>query len=1035
MALDPLSLATAVDPPTGAVPWMLGRRRLVAPLARTVTGQASSCTVLLGPPGFGKRSAARVLCDHARRARMPAFWLSATHLGALIVGLERIAVRLDLPLRAVQAARDGDASTHAERLWTLLESATPSWLVVLDDVTEQGVGHPAWRRRPRRGHVLVISRHGEPEDWDPADVVEMGPLGPDEGGRLLRDRLQGVARTSITSLETATRKISSLLAGMPVALFQVGELVARSDADDLDGWLHRLEESVGRDRGVYDAFYQLGLEALGEDRMRGLRLLRLLACFAPDEPLPPRLLDGLDERIWTSPDGPARDGFAELLRTGLIHTHRFADGSICPVLHVTTAERVRRDADLDVGTTLAMDRLAVELLTAERRGLHEGRPQHWPAIHRLEPHVSELVDSPALADPHAPPDVAVEVLTLVDLVARGLMRSGDHDNATHLLDRALARFGVLAGDHPTVLAAHLTRSWMTALARGGDLPTAERNLAELVAVLPDRCGPTDQVTLAARDTLAWVLAEQGDLRSALERFSTVLATRREVLPPDHLDTLATRNRMAWVTASLGKESAAVEEFEYVLRRRTEVLGADHLDVIGTTYRLYWCLSRLGRHVEAVRGFDDLLETVEELLGDWHPLALMVRSRCAWARMWAGEVDDAAHLYEVLLPEQEKVLGATHPRRLTNAHNLAALRLEQGRVAEAEEELRPVVEARSEVLGPDHPNTLDSRELYAWALFRCGRVRNADRELLAVLADRWRTQGPRHESVLATRFRVLRVVLHRGRAADAEQRARALLSVLDDDRDRVDLADPGVPETLTPGRRDPEARLRAMAHAVTQALALACAVQGRYDEAEGLLRSVVARRRIELGPDHPHTLTSRELLAWAVTCGDRVDLGLVSTARVLEARTRVLGPRHPQTLTSRYRWASGLVRAGRHQEAIAAFEALWPEVGAVLGSLHRHTLRVRLARVQALRLAGRIEEAYRDAQDLVALEVQAQGQDAVDTLRTQEELGQAAAALGRSEEAVELFTAVRDRRRVLFGDTHLDTKRIVRLLIGLGARGV
>jgi hypothetical protein len=54
----------------------------------------------------------------------------------------------------------------------------------------------------------------------------------------------------------------------------------------------------------------------------------------------------------------------------------------------------------------------------------------------------------------------------------------------------------------------------------------------------------------------------------------------------------------------------------------------------------------------------------------------------------------------------------------------------------------------------------------------------------------------------------------------------------------------------------------------------------------------------LGPDHPHTLTTRNNIAhWTGRCGDPAG-ALRLSQELMPDRARVLGPDHPNTLTTR-----------------------------------------------------------------------------------------------------------------------------------------
>ena len=65
-----------------------------------------------------------------------------------------------------------------------------------------------------------------------------------------------------------------------------------------------------------------------------------------------------------------------------------------------------------------------------------------------------------------------------------------------------------------------------------------------------------------------------------------------------------------------------------------------------------------------------------------------------------------------------------------------------------------------------------------------------------------------------------------------------------------------------------------------------------------------------GPDHPHTLTSRNNLAIAYQEAGHTGEAITLHEQTLAARERVLGPDHPDTLTSRDNLAAAYQEARR-----------------------------------------------------------------------------------------------------------------------------
>ncbi|MFD6632507.1 tetratricopeptide repeat protein, partial [Streptomyces anulatus] len=93
----------------------------------------------------------------------------------------------------------------------------------------------------------------------------------------------------------------------------------------------------------------------------------------------------------------------------------------------------------------------------------------------------------------------------------------------------------------------------------------------------------------------------------------------------------------------------------------------------------------------------------------------------------------------------------------------------------------------------------------------------------------------------------------------------------------------------------------------------------------------------LGPDRPHTLTSRSNLATTLQALGRYQEAADLHQQNLSDRERVLGPGHSSTLTSRGNLASTLRALGRYQEAADLHQQNLSDRERVLGPGHSSTL--------------------------------------------------------------------------------------------------
>jgi tetratricopeptide (TPR) repeat protein len=106
--------------------------------------------------------------------------------------------------------------------------------------------------------------------------------------------------------------------------------------------------------------------------------------------------------------------------------------------------------------------------------------------------------------------------------------------------------------------------------------------------------------------------------------------------------------------------------------------------------------------------------------------------------------------------------------------------------------------------------------------------------------------------------------------------------------------------------------------------------GRYLDAVGLYRELLADRTRVLGPDAPDTLTTRNNLASLLGRSGQVEAAVAQFGELLADRTRVLGPDAPATLATRNNLAFRLAEAGQVEAAVAQFRELLADRTRVLG---------------------------------------------------------------------------------------------------------
>jgi tetratricopeptide (TPR) repeat protein len=178
------------------------------------------------------------------------------------------------------------------------------------------------------------------------------------------------------------------------------------------------------------------------------------------------------------------------------------------------------------------------------------------------------------------------------------------------------------------------------------------------------------------------------------------------------------------------------------------------------------------------------------------------------------------------------------------------------------------------------------------------------------------------------------------------------------------------------------------------LAFAFRAAGRVGEAIPLYERTLADRLGVLGDNHPDTLVARNNLASAYRTVERLDEAIQLYERTLADRVWVLGEGHPETLLSQANLATAYRAAGRVGEAIPLFERTLADRVRVLGEGHPDTLRSRNGLASAYRVAGRLGEAIPLYEQALAGLARILGAEHPDTVGVRENLAEARREAGQ-----------------------------------------
>lgn len=308
-----------------------------------------------------------------------------------------------------------------------------------------------------------------------------------------------------------------------------------------------------------------------------------------------------------------------------------------------------------------------------------------------------------------------------------------------------------------------------------------------------------------------------------EMLEKALELRRSLLGEGHLEVAETLTALG----DLRKDERSYREAAEYLRRALQIrvarLGPEDPDVGRVKAALAICLRAEGDFAQAETLNEQALEVLTAALGEDHPSVLRALGAQASIRQSRGDLDDARRLYSDLLERQTRSLGSEHPDVAATVNNLAYLYRLREEPAQAERLYRRALELATKLHGEGHPNTLTVMT-----------------NLAAVLDARGE-----HQEVVALLRR--KVELERA--------------------------------SLPPGHWR-------VGSALVTGLGRALLVQGRFAEAEPVLREGVEIYTGALGGDHSWVATARAALA-ASLLGlgrDEEALGLVRASLAdLEAR--------------------------------------------------------------------------------------------------------------------------------------------------------
>ncbi|GAB2810949.1 serine/threonine-protein kinase [Actinocorallia aurea] len=209
-------------------------------------------------------------------------------------------------------------------------------------------------------------------------------------------------------------------------------------------------------------------------------------------------------------------------------------------------------------------------------------------------------------------------------------------------------------------------------------------------------------------------------------------------------------------------------------------------------------------------------------------------------------------------------------------------------------------------------------------------------------------------------------------------------------------------------------------------------EGRFNDAITAAEQASNGRAQLLGPEHPDTLSSRNILASALYLSGRGQEAEAVARTVAQARARVFGGEHPRTLRSWLLVGKILYTVGRPLEALPIAQGVARDRGRIFGPENAETQEARNTEGWSLHSLGRHAEALSVAFDTATARGRLLGNEHPDTLETRLLLGLANQAVGQFPRAHAIATALKTDCHKVLGPAHPLTARAEALWTSLNS---
>ncbi|MCG8454950.1 MAG: tetratricopeptide repeat protein [Holophagales bacterium] len=430
----------------------------------------------------------------------------------------------------------------------------------------------------------------------------------------------------------------------------------------------------------------------------------------------------------------------------------------------------------------------------------------------------------------------VEVAESLDELGDVRYKTGRYEEAEALFRRSLAiRRKELGESHPEV--ADALAGLGTTLTRSGDLETAEEVLRQALTIRRDAYGQEHRDIALSLGSLASLLMNAGDLDESERLYRQAIQMARSLLAPEDLQLARMHCSLAELVRQRGELDEAESLMRQGLRGLREGLGEEHPDIGIALMGLANILLEKEELEASESSFRESLQILERSLGENHANVGQLLISLALLSHEKGEPIEAKELFRKALGILRLSIGEDHPAIASAMINLALVEEELGELEEAESLFRGGLRILHSSVGPEHSFIASGLHNLAGTLAQQGKLEEAEENYRNALTIHEKLLGERHPMTAETQLELALVLQARGQT-DTEP---TLSKVLDVYREHYD---------------EGHWRLATVESALGEALSC----QGRFEEAEPLLRRSHQTLVEQRGPSDSTTRAAAKRLA-------------------------------------------------------------------------------------------------------------------------------------------------------------------------------